>query len=517
MVTLSSNFIKFFDILGSKPELKINGNSRYITNIGILMGLISVFFTLILSISYILDVFSRTKFSIIYNFVNRIQPNVKLNKNQISLLLIDALGREIIDYDRVFNFNVKFWKIQVPKNTTATSTNSTNVTNFIPVNTIIDLPLRNCSDVNYTFYNNFYVLFSKIYKSGLCVDFSSFNDTLFGEYGSTYGYSTLNIYINKCVNNTRINKTNCLPIEVIDKKLAQTYMNLVSIENDVDSENFTNPIMSYTKNELLPISSTIFKNYFKDLNSVTFDSDDGMLLDNLNTYESYRTDKISESVDLRGSNTLFPGTFSQIIFRCSGKTEIYSRTYIKFPETFAKIGGILQAFVIFGKVFVLIWSKNNMLSYLILHIFENKEINLVVNNRNIQNDFKLKSIEESKQKFVNTILTKINKFKKISETNSEKQLNLKNKNTMKIIRNNMINTSNIKLNNSYNKYIINNCEVIHKNLKFKGDESIKKDIIKNKEEKFIENEKNLNYFDDSKVNNNNLNENNSHLNKLDNQ
>ena len=293
-------------------------------------------------IFFIIDVFSRTKFTIIYNLDNRETPNVNLKDQQIALILIDALGREIEDYERVFNFNVKHRKIEIPTDFTS---NKTDYSKYMPKNTIIDIPLRNCTEMNLPRFKEFYTAFSTVYKSGLCLDFSSFNETLFGKYGSVEGYSTLNIYINKCVNSTTNNKTNCLPQNVIDKRLSQNFVNLLNVENDVNSNNFLEPNEAFYKNEILPMSSTIFKNYFKEINSVVFNSDDGLIFENFQKYISYRTDKIIESVDLRGSNTLFPGTYSQITFRCSGKTEIYSRSYMKMPATFAYRGNTTSYYI----------------------------------------------------------------------------------------------------------------------------------------------------------------------------
>jgi len=51
------------------------------------------------------------------------------------------------------------------------------------------------------------------------------------------------------------------------------------------------------------------------MNEVKVISNNGFVFNEEQTYKTYRTDKIIESVDLRGKNTLIPGTFSQITFR----------------------------------------------------------------------------------------------------------------------------------------------------------------------------------------------------------
>ena len=397
-------FIQNLDILGYKPHIKVKGRSRYSTKFGILIGILTIITIIILTIILTIDVFSRSKYTIIYNLDSKIKPNVNLNDTQIALLLLDALGNEIQDYEKIFNFNVKYWKIEIPSDF---SGNTTDYSKYLPKNVIIDIPLINCSYSNFKKFQDFYIRFSKVYKSGLCLDFSSLNDTLFGKYASVDGYSFLNIYINKCVNSTKENRTNCVSPNIIDKKLSQTFLSLVNTENDIDSNNFIDPIVPFTNNQLLPISSTIFKTYVKEINSIIFQTDDGFIFENLDSRNTYRTDKIIESVDLRGSNTLFPGTFSQILFRCSGKTEIFSRTYLKVSTTFAYIGGMLQLIKLIGKVLVILWSQNNMLSYLILNTFDHQEINNILNKNET---FDIKNNQDTKKKFINTNFSNLNKI-----------------------------------------------------------------------------------------------------------
>jgi len=318
-----SQLMNFFDIISFKSDMKIKGNSRFITNLGKGVSVMCLLSILILSCFIILDVLTRKTYKIIYSLDSREIPNVKINESQIALVLLDATGNEINEHYCYFNFLVKFWKIEIPNNYQQDTSDYKQT--FLPKNTIINLPLKNCSSLNYTKFSPFYETFSKVYYSGVCIDFSNFNETLFGKYGGVEGYSTLNIYIRKCIKSTSANKTDCYPEDVIDKKLSQLFIGLIGIDNDIDSTDYQNPILQFYQNELLPLSSTIFKNYYKDMNVVKFNSNNGYIFDSINNYETYRSDKILESVDLRGKNTLFPATFSQITYRCSGKTEIHYR------------------------------------------------------------------------------------------------------------------------------------------------------------------------------------------------
>jgi len=370
------DFLNFIDILSFQPKTKIKGNTRFITNLGNLFSLICIITIIIISFSIILEVLTRQNYTIIYNMDNREKPTVQINDSQIALIITDPLGQEIKDYDRYFNFMAKFWKIEFELNNTQNTNESIDL--YFTKTNITDVPLTKCQNLKFAKFSSYYSSITRAFPSGVCINFTEFNESLYGKYGDVGGYSTLNIYIRKCVNSTAANKTNCYPEDQIDKKLSQLFFDIISIENDIDSNNFENPLLPYTKSEMLPLSSTIFKNFFKDLNVVKFNTNNGFIFDQKKTYESYRTDKILESVDLRGKNTLFPGTFSQLTFRCTGKSEIYYRSYLRFQAAFAYIGGILQALILFGKCFVHFFSKNSMMSYLFMHLFSYEEINSII-------------------------------------------------------------------------------------------------------------------------------------------
>jgi len=402
-----------------------------------------------------IDVITRQSFSVIYNLDNRQTPSIKINESQIALLIVDSLGNEITEHDRYFNFMVKFWKVEIPSDYSQNTTDYKQT--YLPRNIITDLTLRNCSSLNYSKFSPFYETFSKVYFSGVCIDFSNNTDPLFGKFGAVEGYSFLAIYIRKCLNSTNENRTNCFPEDVIDKKLSHVFFNLISIENDVDCNNFTNPISEFYRNEMLPLSSTVFKNYIKDINSVKFRSDNGFLLNNEKTYQSYRTDRIVESVDLRGKNTLFPGTFSQISFRSSGKTEHFDRSYLKATAILSYFGGILQAVILIGQSIVYFYSKNSMVNYLIYHIFDNEEIEDILKNdrrKLVYNKFYCKNFADSNFpfKFNSEYLKQNSKIENIPQEkhNIKSKLNpIRDNKDMKMENLNIIQESNQIYNNFF--------------------------------------------------------------------
>lgn len=460
----------YCDILSEKPEIKIKGRSRFVNYFGIILGTICITLVTALSLIFITEVFSRTKFNLVYNLDNKMSPIIDIKNRQFALLLMDPLGNEFLDQTRLFSLSPKFIKIEITTKFQANYTSEYNA--YAAKGSYIDIPLKSCSNLPITQFKEFYKTFSALYKTGICLDLSGFNETLYGKYGGLTGYSTLNIYINKCVNLTTINKTDCYPQDIIDKKLAQVFINLVSIENDVDANNYLYPFVPYIRNELLPISSTVFKNFYIDMNNVIFYTDNSFLFEGSDKTESSHTDRVMESVDLRGSNTLLPGTFAQITLRCSGKTEIFRRIYIKIPTTLSYIGGIMQATLFIGRILLYTFSKNNILNYLIINIFDLKEIsnnislqNYDINNKNSSFNNTSKNIFLSK-----TIKFERDKVREFSKADRSRKLRttkvMQNIETHKskadINANNLINHLNFKENQ-------NNSDNLLKNQRLKKD------------------------------------------------
>ncbi len=188
------------DIISSKPEIKVKGKSRFVTTFGKIISFLCIIVIMGFSIFILLDVIKRQSLSVLYNLDNRNIPSIKINESQIALLLVDALGNEITEHDRYYNFMVKFWKVEVPKNYSQNTTDFKQ--NYLPKIIVRDLPLRKCSSLHYLKFSDYYESYSKLYDSGVCIDFSNMTESIFGKSGDVQGFSYIHIYIRKCLNST---------------------------------------------------------------------------------------------------------------------------------------------------------------------------------------------------------------------------------------------------------------------------------------------------------------------------
>ena len=78
---------------------------------------------------------------------------------------------------------------------------------------------------------------------------------------------------------------------------------------------------SFLNNKLLPITTSLFKNYFIEFSDLRYRSDNNLFFNTIDETLSYKFSDVTENVDLRGDNTLIKGTFNQMTFIMADETK----------------------------------------------------------------------------------------------------------------------------------------------------------------------------------------------------
>lgn len=257
------------------------------------------------------------------------------------------------------------------------------------------------------------------------------------------------IYFQKCTNNSKLNKTDCYPDQIIEKKLESTFLSVTYINNDIILSNIDSPFKPFTTNNVLTLSSSIYKNYFREINEVRINSDKNLFFESYQEIKSFKMGNLRESVDLRRDHPIYPGTFSQMTFITSGDTLIYFRKYKKLFEVVIQIGGFSNG-LFFVAYFILFLHSNNMILWNCISSIISKEeiMERLGHNYKINNKNKIKTETIFKSEMVN-----VNK----KEDQKEDDHNSKNSNN--------IESNNIESNNLYikNKNKGNNCNLNESN------------------------------------------------------
>ena len=263
---------------------------------------------------------------------------------------------------------------------------------------------------------------------------------------------------------------------------------MLFIDNQVNSEDYENPITPFLNSKLIPITTSLFKNYFLKFSDLRYKSDNNLFFSSYEETQSYKMTEITESVDLRGDNTLIKGTFNQINFIMADETKIITRLYDKISYSFAQIGGLTHIFILFSKIILYFWSENNVLIYLISTILSDNEKNKFFAKDNKDIDHEILPRTRTFLFHKNDNKGKRKKNEKVKEKEKEK-INLNNN---KDNKNNIINDNIINISNNANKNLINS-ENINEN-------SFSNNNLIIKENKLI-------FINNSNNNNNNSNQN----------
>ena len=153
------------------------------------------------------------------------------------------------------------------------------------------------------------------------------------------------VYVAKCQNTPF--RTNCKSLQEINEEFKKLLRIKVSvIDNNFDVTMYNNPVVPYfldIKNHLK--GETITHNNL-NFNPVFIQTNDGLVFNTNQTSTSYRLDFNEKLIYGRGNTSLLSGWY----FLITNLGEAYTRTYPKFQEAIANVGGTLKAFLIMAQV-----------------------------------------------------------------------------------------------------------------------------------------------------------------------
>jgi len=155
---------------------------------------------------------------------------------------------------------------------------------------------------------------------------------------------------------------------------------MFSIDYDIILEDNKEPFKPFLKSEIIPISSSIFKTYYKEMSEIRLNSDESLLFPSYEETKTYKFTQSREVSDLRENHKNFPGTFSQINFIANSGTQIYYRTYRKLFEIIVQIGGFFNGVIYTATIILYLYSNNIILWHCIYSIISTNELQERFNN-----------------------------------------------------------------------------------------------------------------------------------------
>ena len=332
---IKSNII-FLDMISNKPELRTNEKSiRFKTILGGTLTIITTILIICAGMNFGINLFQRKNSTITYNLLPAdSSTKADFGKFPFMVALLDNGLKLLEDEDRYYTFLSEVW-------------------NFIPNNSsgsiIMDLvrvPIHTerCDiEKHFGEYKEYFKNVPYL-RNHYCL-VSGQNITTFGLYGSTVDYNFVDHWISTCVNDTKLNRTNCFSKEKSKARLVNTFISYVFLDYSINHNQIKEPVKINLRSEILPVSSTIYKRFFFNQRPVTYTTDSGFVFENLEDITFYQTLDSKENVDLRPQGTV-PGSFALISVLMDKYNNFYKREYSKIQNLLADVGGLVKGLLL---------------------------------------------------------------------------------------------------------------------------------------------------------------------------
>ena len=364
------DLIRACDFLGFNPSLHIKGETRYKT---LFTGVISIAIVLVslLSSGYFGSKLFERNSPLLITSIESIDKFPSYQVSNKGFMFFIALERP--DYS--YYADKSIFTVQASTLNLTTWVDSTGKSQQTVTHTPVNVDL--CS----TYYKDEDILEKNIklpLNLGFCVE----PNTTFiaGNYGAD-SYHSVRVDFLKCVNST-LNNNTCKPQEEIDSVIQNGYLAVDFTNYIADPKNFTQPLsrIMYDMFNLLNVNSSI--EYNINLIPITYNSDNGFLLDDIQTHTG-------TNFDIRVFNRITRSDFiCSVTFQ--GKTEsiVNTRSYIKIQTVITQIGGFIKAVTLLGNIVSLFFSQNHFFFSFMMDFVSIQEPR-VTNNSMLQSNLPL--------------------------------------------------------------------------------------------------------------------------------
>ena len=353
------NMMKSIDFLSEKPELYINGNTRFQTASGGILSVMTCLLIVAAALNFTVELLSYKNSSIIYNQIPSEEVNLDLSKFPFIIMLQDQSFKPIEDEERLYEASVNMW-YAYPDDSTGITTMATHYE---------DVEIERC-DLNKHF-GEYRPIFEKVpfLEHHYCSKMGANNITLYGVYGSIQPYSYMEAWISRCDNSTRLSKRRkCFEKSEIDSKLETVYVSFKFLDYSIDHQNTENPGRVFLRSESLPVSSTIYKRNMYKYKNVNYTLDKGLIFEEPKTIQFFQVSSPRETVDLRQEGVI-KGSFAQLTVTMDNVFDAYFRSFQKAQQTLANVGGLTKGLLVIAMCINYVLAKELYFVELIKAIF----------------------------------------------------------------------------------------------------------------------------------------------------
>jgi hypothetical protein len=413
--------VRSIDYFGQPVQITFDRQRKYNTIFGGLLSLGMYTFIFILIVKAAYDLLNKTQpKTSLTSLALTDSPLLNLkNNNMIYSALI--LDRNFVPVNDPSYFTIEIFKFEVIRK------NGSEQYNYI------NMPKYDCNK----YYDHFKSEgFEEDFKSkqlslGTCFDVNSSEVIIGGNFIKEY-FSNILFRVQKCKNGTDTNVV-CKPENKIIDKLQGAFFQFYYIDKNIELNDFQTPFKKYFSRYFIlldPMACKFVDIYFKTVNITT---DAGIVFEeSQNNKYDILFDYFREQIDTSATD----GKVIDFLVNSSNNVDNYNRSYQKFQDYAATIGGLMKVMTFFGAIFSTVFNNYEMNVLMFSSLFHFKkdrkgEIKLEDKKTSLKNfnkmmkDYSIEQQHNSKVIFNNNITIDA-KF-----DNTSKQINTVSNNYVK--------------------------------------------------------------------------------------
>ena len=324
-------------------------------------------------ISYILLLFFLYMFSLEIIYHNK--PNII-----ITYLVDDTPIHHILSNKFIFAISLQYLNYSNYIDETIYTLNA-----YVSISNIDKNGIRNETKINLNpikcsnyFRDGVPEYFNILYLDNLyCVNLTGFK--LRGVYLEDK-WTSINFEFKKCINSTKIK--NCKTSDDIYNILKGGYVGIFATDYQILPHNYKNPAKIYRQNLYTSFSIDEYVDFWVYYQIKEVNTDKGLIFDSIFCEKYLTYDSFSVSRDFRKTNN-----FLTVYLRETQNRVIIDKTYTKFQNLAAKMGGITKLIFIVGELISFFFTKILYKNF-ILQFFNLEESNFIKNkNKGNKNNF----------------------------------------------------------------------------------------------------------------------------------
>ena len=320
-------YFLLIDIYGSKARFTIKGHKTYQTVFGSIITLISYSVIFVFFIVFSKEIIYHKKPNVITSELIDSSPLHFLLSNEF----IWAISLQFLNYsmyidERVYTLKAYAAISNVHENGTASETQ-------------VNLNLVKCSDYSFSVIPEYFhgLALENLY----CVNLTGIE--LRGVYMEDK-WTTINFQFIKCINSTN-NNNFCKTPDEISEILNGGYIGIFTTDYQIIPSNYKNPAQIYGKNIFTSFSIKQYMDFWVYFQIKQINTDKGLFFESVLTQTFLTFESTSENKDYRESDN-----FLTVYIRESTNRKVLDRTYSKFQDIAANIGGIIKIIFIIGEI-----------------------------------------------------------------------------------------------------------------------------------------------------------------------